>query len=150
MILCVSYLLDWDRFFRGNLRTWQLTNLDWIRSFKGPLHIVMYNQLRDNLGPTLRSLVQFLDLPLDEAAIQCTIEHSEGLYHRRSCSDGFDPFTDSMKKQIADVESSVFKELGQYATWRKIWKWNWNIGKTVSSKRWLRLTETERRVILLL
>lgn len=106
----------------GNLRTWQLTNLDWMRSFKGPFHIVLYDQLRNDLGPTLRTLVQFLDLPLDEAAIQCTIEHSEGLYHRKSCSDdGFDPFTESMKKQITEVEKSVFTESDKYI-WRKSWK----------------------------
>lgn len=84
-----------------------------MRSFKGPLHIVMYDQLRNDLGPTLRSLIKFLDLPFNETALQCTIENSEGLYHRKSCSDGVDHFTDSMKKQIAEVEKSVFKEWGK-------------------------------------
>lgn len=107
-------ILEWKWFFNWYIDEWQRTNLDWIQNFTGPLHIVLYDQLRHDLGPTLRSLVQFLDLPLDEAAIQCTIEHPEGLHHRGARTDNYDPYTEDMKTRLDNVEQFVMEELKSY------------------------------------
>ncbi|KAI8504848.1 WSC domain-containing protein 1 [Branchiostoma belcheri] len=52
----------WRDFVEGKSQTWSNTFLDWLK-FPGPLLIVQYEKLRDDLDNQLRRITRFLNLP---------------------------------------------------------------------------------------
>lgn len=48
-------------------------NLNWARNFTGNVKIVFYDDLVNNLEPVLRSILEFLQFPIDEVSfyIKC-------------------------------------------------------------------------------
>lgn len=61
--------LDWQQFVTDKLWTWEQTNLDWGKNFTGPVEIVHFEKLVENVEGSLRRLLQFLDFPIDEVSI---------------------------------------------------------------------------------
>lgn len=47
-----------------------MMNLNWAKNFTGNLKIVFYEDLVHNLEPVLRSILEFLRFPIDEASTQ--------------------------------------------------------------------------------
>lgn len=101
----------WQQFVKDKLRTWRLSNLDWLWNFTGPTHVILYEELVSHLERTLRSLIQFLDLPLDEAELRCALGRREGIYKRRSRSLALDPFTPQMKASLKAEQDYVYREV---------------------------------------
>lgn len=105
---------DWQQFVKDKLRTWRLSNLDWLWNFTGPIHIIVYEELVSHLDRTLRSLTEFLELPLTESELQCAIVRREGIYKRKSRSVTLDPFTPQMKATLKAEQDYVYKEIQTY------------------------------------
>lgn len=105
---------DWANYVDGQLRDWQALYLAWLRNFTGPLHVVQYEALRDDLDLTLQATLQFLDLPLDEEALQCTAGQTEGSHKRLHHDDEFDPFTPLMKDKLLVAENLVLDEVKKH------------------------------------
>lgn len=99
---------------KDKLRTWRLSNLDWLWNFTGPIHIIVYEELVSHLDRTLRSLTEFLELPLTESELQCAIVRREGIYKRKSRSVTLDPFTPQMKATLKAEQDYVYKEIQTY------------------------------------
>lgn len=110
--ICVS--ADWEDFVDRQLRDWQALNIAWLRNFTGPLHVVRYEALQDTLDYTLRATLHFLELPVDEEALQCTVARPEGAHKRHPNANTFDPFIHIMKEKLAVAESIVLEELKNY------------------------------------
>ncbi|KAG8286327.1 hypothetical protein J6590_062830 [Homalodisca vitripennis] len=105
---------NWQQFVKDKLRTWRLSNLDWLWNFTGPTHVIVYEELVSHLERTLRALIEFLELPLDEAELQCAIVRREGIYKRKSRAVTLDPFTPYMKASLKAEQDFVFKEIQMY------------------------------------
>lgn len=41
-------------------------NLNWARNFTGSVKVVFYDDLVNNIEPVLRSILEFLEFPIDE------------------------------------------------------------------------------------
>lgn len=108
------FVTDWQQFVKDKLRTWRLSNLDWLWNFTGPIHIIVYEELVSHLDRTLRSLTEFLELPLTESELQCAIVRREGIYKRKSRSVTLDPFTPQMKATLKAEQDYVYKEIQTY------------------------------------
>jgi len=54
----------------------------WLKRFKGPVHVLNYERLRDNIRWEMFRLARFLRLPVDVRRLWCVAENSEGEYHR--------------------------------------------------------------------
>lgn len=109
-----NFFADWQQFVKDKLRTWRLSNLDWLWNFTGPIHIIVYEELVSHLDRTLRSLTEFLELPLTESELQCAIVRREGIYKRKSRSVTLDPFTPQMKATLKAEQDYVYKEIQTY------------------------------------
>lgn len=114
------YFADWGKYFDDQLRSWQTLNMVWLRNFTGPLHVVQYEALRENLDLTLRATLQFLDLPMDEEALQCTVVQPEGSHKRPHHEDAFDPFTPLMKEKLLVAERLVLQEVERLESRKQI------------------------------
>lgn len=78
--------------------------------------MIFYEQLVDNLEHTLKSIMDFLDVSINEELFKCAIERKEGIYRRKRRVLNFDPYTDAMKEEVEAVQSKVYTAIYNFAT----------------------------------
>ncbi|CAH1118724.1 unnamed protein product [Phaedon cochleariae] len=98
----------WQQFVTDKLNGWQQMNLDWLYNFTGPTHVIFYEQLVDNVEHTLRTVMAFVGVRVDEGLVQCAMERKEGIYRRKKRAVNFDPYTEKMKERIKEVQEKVY------------------------------------------
>lgn len=101
------------KFVVAKLHAWEQTNLSWGRNFSGPVLIIYYEDLVDDVEKTLRDILRFIDYPINEDLIRCAILRKEGIYRRKKRLLAFDPYTAAMKKMIEEKRTQVYTELGR-------------------------------------
>ena len=84
------------------------TTLDWLK-FQGPLHIVFFEDLLDNLPEEMRRVIEFLDVEVSEADFDCMMKHKDGIYKRRKRPLNFDPFEQKLRTMVDKCKSLVDK-----------------------------------------
>ncbi|KAK7077705.1 hypothetical protein SK128_026379 [Halocaridina rubra] len=89
----------WEKFVTNKALAWMNTTLDWLK-FDGPLHLVFYEDLLDNLPEEMRRILEFLDLEVSESNFDCMIRHQDGIYKRRKRPLNFDPFTSKLRSMV--------------------------------------------------
>ncbi|KAG8226890.1 hypothetical protein J437_LFUL005649 [Ladona fulva] len=102
---------NWQDFVTEKLTTWKKTNLDWLLNFKGPRHVVLYDQLVTNVEEELKAVLSFLNLNLSPSALDCALSRREGIYKRRRRALPFDPYTPSMRAALRRGEEEVMSAL---------------------------------------
>ncbi|XP_071824619.1 sialate:O-sulfotransferase 2-like isoform X2 [Apostichopus japonicus] len=65
--------------------------------------VVRYQDLKTDLPNQLRRIVEFLGLPLDEKRLNCTIQRTEGNFHRPKHALSFDPFRKPLKVMVENA-----------------------------------------------
>lgn len=103
--------LDWQQFVFDKLRAWKQTNLDWLHNFTGPTHVIFYEQLVEDVEHTLRSVLHFLEMPVDDQLMRCALERKEGIYRRKRRVLNFDPYTTAMKRQLEIEQERVYEAI---------------------------------------
>lgn len=86
--------------------SWMNTTLDWLK-FDGPLHLVFYEDLLDNLPEEMRRILEFLDLEVSESNFDCMMRHQDGIYKRRKRPLSFDPYTPKMRALVDHCKGMV-------------------------------------------
>lgn len=85
-------------------------------NFTGPTHVIFYEQLVDNLEHTLKTILDFLEFPIDENRFKCAIERKEGIYRRKKRVLNFDPYNSEMKKKLDIIQRKVYEAIYNFAT----------------------------------
>ncbi|XP_012158267.1 WSCD family member GA21586 isoform X2 [Ceratitis capitata] len=101
----------WQQFVLKSLKMWEATNLSWARDFTGSIKVVFYEDLVGNLESTLRGILNFLEFPIDENLLSCTLLRREGVFRRKKRFLNFDPFTASLRAMIREKKLAVYKYL---------------------------------------
>lgn len=109
-------MIDWQQFVSDKLRGWQQMNLDWLFNFTGPTHIIFYEQLINNVEHTLKSVMEFIEIPIEPELFQCALDRKEGIYRRKKRFPHFDPFSEDMKISMKAVQENVYQAIYNYAT----------------------------------
>ena len=104
---------DWNHFARFQSLCWMNTTLDWLM-FQGPVHLVFYEDLLDNLPEEMRRILEFLDITIEEKDFACMLRYKDGIYKRRKRTLPFDPFSDSLKKWIEKCRAIVDKAIREF------------------------------------
>ncbi|KAL5011637.1 hypothetical protein ScPMuIL_010188 [Solemya velum] len=73
---------DWFKFIQTESYYWVVLNYDWLKRFNGPMHVIMYDQLKSNASLEITKLAEFLERPLTNHDINCIMKNSEGEFHR--------------------------------------------------------------------
>ncbi|KAJ8043537.1 WSC domain-containing protein 1 [Holothuria leucospilota] len=63
------------------------------------IHVVFYENLLKDKRTELEKMLEFLNIDIDPARLDCTIANQEGSFHRKSTNE-FDPFTDELKTYL--------------------------------------------------
>lgn len=67
-------LSDWQQFVSNKLSAWEQMNLQWAKNFSGDVHIVYFDDLVENVGGTLRKILEFIRFPINEV-VDYTVCH---------------------------------------------------------------------------
>ncbi|KAL4711902.1 hypothetical protein ACJJTC_006071 [Scirpophaga incertulas] len=108
----------WVNYVASQLTTWEDLHRLWLTDFSGPLLLVHYDHLVGDTRQTLASVLQFLNVTVSEADMNCAISNKEGIYRRRKKLQDFDPFTPDMYRALNIVKGRVYKMLDEYARTR--------------------------------
>ncbi|KAL5012073.1 hypothetical protein ScPMuIL_010624 [Solemya velum] len=73
---------DWFQSIQTESNYWVRLNYAWLKRFTGPMHLIMYNELKSNASLEITKLAEFLERPLSNHDINCIIKNSEGEFHR--------------------------------------------------------------------
>lgn len=68
-IITVKQFVDWNQFVANKLWAWEQTNLAWAKNFTGDTLVVFYDKLVDDVEGTLRTILKFINFPIDEVRI---------------------------------------------------------------------------------
>lgn len=107
-----NLFLVWHKFVKGQLNRWKTSNLSWTFKSQKPILIVYYDELKKKMKETLRKILKFVNFPVDESLLNCTMSMSEGVY-KRIHNATFNPFTPKLMKMIKETQDLVYKELAK-------------------------------------
>ena len=108
------FVSDWQQFVSDKLSAWRHTNLDWLHNFTGPMHIMFYDKLLEDVNTQLRALLRFLKINISEHEMACALERQEGIYRRKRRVINFDPFTAPMKQALQTEQESVYNAISNF------------------------------------
>ncbi|NWS87540.1 WSCD1 protein, partial [Toxostoma redivivum] len=91
---------EWPDFVTSYASWWASHVLEWLKYGKRLL-VVHYEELQHSLLPTLRAMVQFLNVTVTEDRLLCVESNRDGSFKRSGTKQkGFEPFTREMKELI--------------------------------------------------
>lgn len=107
----------WQIYFNNQSPDWLRFSLAWVTDFKGPLHILRFEELKSDLRETLRRTLQFLGMEINETWLDCAVRDSEGIFHRPKSTNAIDPFTKDMLNTLDEstkqVEQAILDRLAK-------------------------------------
>ncbi|XP_034123459.1 WSCD family member GA21586 isoform X4 [Drosophila guanche] len=103
----------WQQFVSNKLKGWELMNLSWARNFTGSIKVVFYDDLVHHTERELRSILDFLQFPVDETLLRCAILRKEGIFRRKKRLLSFDPYTEAMRAEVQARKRIVYGLLGR-------------------------------------
>lgn len=114
MLMTLSlFLADWQQFVSNKLKGWELMNLSWARNFTGSIKVVFYDDLVQHTERELRSILDFLEFPVNEQLMRCALMRKEGIFRRKKRLLSFDPYTDAMRAELLARRRIVYGFLGR-------------------------------------
>ncbi|KAJ8956365.1 hypothetical protein NQ318_015103 [Aromia moschata] len=114
--LAARLFADWQQFVRDKTRAWQQMNLDWLYNFTGPTHVIFYEQLVDNVEHTLKTVMEFIEVPMERDLFRCALERKEGIYRRKKRVLAFEPYTLKMREELNSVQERVYEAIYNFAS----------------------------------
>ncbi|XP_016923851.1 WSCD family member CG9164 [Drosophila suzukii] len=103
----------WQQFVSNKLKGWEVMNLSWARNFTGGIKVVFYDDLVHHTERELRSILEFLQFPVNEQLMRCAIMRKEGIFRRKKRLLSFDPYTESMRAEVQNRRRIVYGLLGR-------------------------------------
>lgn len=73
----------WQDFVIDKAREWENMNMDWVKNFHGPILVVFYNDLVQNLEQELTRMMDFLKVSFTKEDLECALNRKEGIYKRK-------------------------------------------------------------------
>ncbi len=64
---------DWDYFVERKIVHWENLYLDWLSASDTTLHVIHYENVRQNLEQSLRQIADFVGLSVDENRLSCVL-----------------------------------------------------------------------------
>ncbi|XP_017074492.1 WSCD family member CG9164 [Drosophila eugracilis] len=103
----------WQQFVSNKLKGWEMMNLSWARNFTGSIKVVFYDDLVHHTERELRSILEFLQFPVNEQLMRCAIMRKEGIFRRKKRLLSFDPYTETMRAEVQSRRRIVYGLLGR-------------------------------------
>ena len=113
---------EWADFVYCHISLWSSFYETWM-TFRKPMMLLRYEDLKSDLKGQLRRLVHFLKVPVEPDAIERTVANSEGLFHRSSSgqetirlySNKMQTLLNTTIAYVEHILANKFDRLGFYA-----------------------------------
>lgn len=92
------------------LEGWRTMNLDWLRDFEKPMHVVYYEELVLEPRKNIESILKFVELPIKKPNIRCMMRRKEGIYRRRKAYLPFNPFSPELITVLEGQKKVIYNE----------------------------------------
>ena len=93
------------------VETWETTTEGILKTDQ--LHIVRYENLKENLGLEMEKLMIFFNLEFDQSVESCVVEKQTGSFKRPSSNIDYKKFlTKSQSEDVEKTRNLVYKKLG--------------------------------------
>jgi len=105
----------WEKYVKNALNNWQEFYTSYYDNYQSEnqLHIVRYENLKENLGLEMEKLMNFLNLEFDKSVESCVVEKQEGSFKRPSSNIDYKKFlTKSQSEDVEKTRNIVYKKLG--------------------------------------
>ena len=76
-------ILEYAVSIKQHADVWRRHATYWLSEFPGPVHVLVYERLHNNLRWEMFRLARFLQVPVDLRTLWCVAVDREGAYHRR-------------------------------------------------------------------
>ncbi|ESP04708.1 hypothetical protein LOTGIDRAFT_94282, partial [Lottia gigantea] len=76
------YRKNWPALTGKKTMKWYKFYLDWLE-FKGPLHVIQYEKLRNDTAHEMQKLLRFLAVPYTQSDMSCMLRNREGDFKRK-------------------------------------------------------------------
>lgn len=86
-------------------------NITWTTLFPRPLKVIHFKDLVQDTERTLREILEFLDIPVNEELMACTLVHKSGWHRRVKPKLNFDPFSEEDRILIAQKSEVAYKNI---------------------------------------
>ncbi|XP_069135593.1 WSCD family member AAEL009094-like [Argopecten irradians] len=103
---------NWYDYILGTAGEWYDLYHDWM-TFDGPVHVIMYGDLRSNPSAELDRLMKFLGVTLTHKEKFCVLSNYEG-NHKRRGKPVSDVYTDYMTYLIKNYKQKLTTELSHF------------------------------------
>ena len=91
-------------------------NLSWMRQFKGPIMVMFYDKLREDVEAELRRTFAFLGLNISQKNLGCVLSRKEGIYKRSKKNLNFEVFDPKMIQFLEMKKSNLYQILDENNT----------------------------------
>lgn len=75
----------WDNFLADNIEKWQNSITSWINQYEGDVHVVCYEDLKENTFENVERILRFMDVNFNRP--HCIQQNTDGSFKRASSSD---------------------------------------------------------------
>lgn len=72
---CSIPFADWQQFVANKIAAWEEMNTHWAKNYTGQLMIVYYEDLIADVDGTLRTILQFIEFPIDNVSVGTLDRH---------------------------------------------------------------------------
>lgn len=100
---------EWLKFVHDESIEWRNINMDWLVNYGKPLHIVLYNDMLTDVANVMRTVINFIELPVSSSNFQCMLRRKHGIFKRKKITRNFDPYPPPLNKVIAAQESLTYR-----------------------------------------
>ena len=107
---------NWRDFVYSQGGEWEAMNLSWMRQFKGPIMVMFYDKLREDVEAELRRTFAFLGLNISQKNLGCVLSRKEGIYKRSKKNLNFEVFDPKMMQFLEMKKSNLYQILDENNT----------------------------------
>ncbi|KAI0209565.1 hypothetical protein LSAT2_005719 [Lamellibrachia satsuma] len=126
----------WNSFVKGYLPRWRTFNLLWLLDFKGPMHVIFYEDLKEDMRRELTKIAEFLRV--QPKFMECALQNSQGNFLRKNKTNYRQVYDKELTTLAEQSSLEKRRSLSQYALLQPhslqngVGKFPW-IGKHVDS-----------------
>ena len=90
---------------------WKLRLTNWVinTSDQHPVHVVRYEDLKNNTAAEVAKILSFLNIPYSKEYLQLSLQVDFTTFKRKHVSDNFQHYTSSQKQHINEVLLDTIK-----------------------------------------
>ena len=95
----------WPNFVKKMSSKWLVFNRNWL-SYKRPLHVVFYDDVKTDMKTELTAMLHFLGYPTKY--LHCALNNADGNFHRKKPKTTEELYDKTLREMIDPVKKEIY------------------------------------------